>query len=82
LTEDVPPLALQHAEEFGLEAHVHVADLVKEHRALVSQFELSDFPSGGAGKRTTFMSEQLALQQLPGDGRAVDGHERPVLTRA
>src|SRR3989449_5362835 len=23
-----------------------------------------------------------SLQQLPGDGRAVDGHERPVLARA
>ncbi len=76
------PFALQHAENLGLETHVHVADLVEEHRALIAQFELTDFPSGGAGKRPALMPEQLALQQLPGDGRAVDGHERPILARA
>ena len=76
------PLALQHAEEFGLKAHVHVADLIEEHRALVRQLELAQLPAGRAGEGAALMPEQLALQQLPGDGRAVDGHERSVLARA
>ena len=46
-----------------------------------SLLELPEAASSGAGKGSTFVSEQLALDQGFGDRRAVDGYERSVSAR-
>src|SRR6185437_11243348 len=63
---------LQDAQQFDLRGHGHVADLVEEQRALVGQLEFPRLGSGGAGEGALFVAEQLALEQVFGDGGAVD----------
>ncbi len=67
---------LQDAQELDLHVVRHVADLVQEDGALVGQFELAG-PAAllGACERTVHVPEEFALQQLIGNGPAVDGHE-------
>ena len=48
----------------------------------MGQLEASRLASGGAGKRPLLVAEQLGFEQVFGDGRAVDGHERAVGPRA
>ena len=67
---------LQHAQHLGLRAQRHVADLVEEDRAAVRGDELAGLFADRAGERSLLMPEQLRLDQLLGDGRAVDLDER------
>ncbi len=53
----------------------HVADFVEEDRAVVGLLELADLLLGRAGERALLVAEQLRLDQLLGDRRAVDLHE-------
>ena len=80
--EPLELLLLQHAQHLGLRLQAHVADLVEEDRALVGLLELADLPIGGAGERALLVAEQLRLDQLVGDRRAVDLHERAVAAQA
>jgi hypothetical protein len=66
---------LEHAQHLGLRLQAHVADLVEEDRAAVGLLELADLLLGGAGERPLLVAEQLRLDQLLGDGRAVHLHE-------
>ena len=63
-------LLLQQAQDLGLQARRHVADLVEEERAAVALLELADAAAVGAGEGALLVPEQLALQQGLGDGRA------------
>ena len=69
-------LLLEHAQDLGLEGQRHVADLVEEDRAAVALLELADAAAVGAGEGALLVAEQLALEQVLGDGRAVEGQER------
>ena len=69
-------LLLQQPQDLGLGRRRHVADLVEEQRAAVALLELADPPAVGAGEGALLVAEQLALQQVLGDGGAVDGQER------
>src|SRR5205823_7997903 len=62
----------------GLRTRRHVANLVEKNGAAVRQLEFAAARLGGAGERALFVAEQLALDQLLRDGRAVDLDERPV----
>ena len=73
---------LQHAQDLGLGAQAHVPHLVEEDRALVGELELADLLLGGAGERALLVAEELALDQLLGDGRAVHLDEGLVLAQA
>ena len=73
---------LDDAQELGLDLQGHVADLVQEQRPAVGELELAPLPLHGAGESAPLVAEQLAQQQALGEGRAVDGHERPVPARA
>ena len=73
---------LQHAQHLGLRAQAHVPDLVQEDGALVRQLELPDLLLGGPRERALLVPEQLALDELLGDGRAVDLHEGLVAPQA
>ena len=67
---------LQEPENFRLQGAGQVADLVEEERAAVRELDLSRRLLGGAGEGAALVAEELALEQVLGDG-AVDGHETP-----
>src|SRR5437868_6937778 len=69
-------LLLEHAQHLGLGRRWHVADLVEEEGAAVALLELADAAAVGAGEGALLVAEQLALQQVLRDGRAVEGQER------
>src|SRR5213593_4440625 len=73
---------LQHAQDLGLRARAHVSDLVQEDCAAVGLHELADLTRGGAGECPFFVPEQLRLDQILGDGGAVDFDERLLGARA
>ncbi len=50
----------------------HVADFVEEDRAAIGLLELADLLLGGAGERPLLVAEELRLDQLLGNRRAVD----------
>ena len=66
---------LQHAQHLGLRLRAHVADLVEEDRAAIGLLELADLLLGRAGERALLVAEELRLDQLLGNRRAVDLHE-------
>ena len=68
----------EHAQQFGLRAERHLADLVEKDGAVVGRLELADLLLGRAGERAFFVAEQLALQQGLGDGGAVEADEGAV----
>ena len=74
-------LLLQHAQHLGLRLQAHVADLVEEDRAAVGQLELAAAPRHRAGEGAALVAEELGLDQLLGDGRAVHLDEGAVAAR-
>ena len=78
----VHDLLLQHAQHLGLRLEAHVADLVEKDRAVVGQLEAPAPVRHGAGERPAHVAEQLALDQLLGDRRAVDLDEGPAAAPA
>ena len=67
---------LQHAQQFGLERERHVANLIEKQAAAVGRLKQALLRCGCPGERAFGITEKLALQQLLGNGRAVDGQER------
>ena len=67
---------LQHAEDLGLGREGHVAYLVQEESAAVGLLELALMLFLSPGEGALLVTEELALYQLAGDGRAVDLDER------
>ena len=68
-------LLLQDAQHLGLRLQGHVADLVEEQRAAVRELELPLLGRERAREGAARVAEELALDQLLGNGRAVDLHE-------
>ena len=66
---------LQHAQELGLQVEGEVADLVEEQRTFVRDLEEPHPIRDRAGERALRVSEELGLQELSGNRRAVDGGE-------
>src|SRR5579862_531897 len=73
---------LEHAQDLGLGARWHLADLVQEERALIGQFKLAQLLRVGVGERTAFVPEQFAFQEIFGNRRAVERDEGPLGARA
>src|SRR5438270_3439630 len=73
---------LQRAEELRLQVERQLDDVVEQERATVGQLE---FPRAaaraGAGECPGLVAEELALEQLPRNRRAVDRDERAVAPR-
>ena len=67
---------LQHAQHLRLRGEAHVADLVEEQRAAVGLLELPGAIGDRAGERALHVAEQLALDQLARNRRAVHLDER------
>ena len=71
-------LFLQNAQHLALHERRHIADFVQKDRTPGTLLELADATMIGAGERSLFMAEQLALQQRFGYCGAVDGQEMLV----
>ncbi|MPM62402.1 hypothetical protein SDC9_109273 [bioreactor metagenome] len=71
----------QHPQQTRLQVKRHVADFVEEQRAALGLLEAATALRLRAGERAAFMAEQFAFQQILGDGRRVDGHERAARDR-
>ena len=71
-------MLLQHAQDLGLRALAHVADLVEEERAAVGLLEPADALLVRARERALLVAEQLGLEQVLLQRRAVDLDERAV----
>src|SRR3972149_2798219 len=67
---------LENIEEFRLEVHVHFTDFVQEDRPVLRDFEPAIFPPVSSGEGPPFESEELAFQEFPREGGAVDLDER------
>ena len=69
---------LQNLQQLGLQRGRHLADFVEQQRALVAQLELAGLGFVGAGEGAGLVAEELALQQLAGNGGAIDLQEGAV----
>ena len=69
-------LALDRAEQLGLERERELADLVEEERAAGGRAEEPLASLIGAGERAALVPEQVALDQRVGDRAHVHGDER------
>ena len=69
---------LQHLQELRLQRLMHLADFVEEHRPFVRELELARLLLDGAGEGASLEPEQLRLEQLGREGRAVDLDEGAV----
>ena len=67
---------LQHAQQAHLHFRRHLGDLVQEQRAAFSALEAAAVHARGAGERTLFVAEELGLDQVAGNGAAIDRDER------
>ena len=72
---------LQHAQQLDLHGQAHVADFVEEQRAALGQLEAPLAGGNGAGECALLVAEQFALEQVGGNGAAVDSDEGPVAAR-
>ena len=75
-------LLVQRAQQLRLHAGRQLADLVEEQRAAVGLLEGARAIGHRAGERAAHVPEQLGLDQLVGDGAAVEHDERAVAARA
>ena len=69
---------LQGTQDLGLRVGAHVPDFIEEQRAALGLLKLALALRHGAGERPLLVAKQLALDQLPWDGRTVDLHKRPL----
>ena len=83
-------------QQLGLEVEGHVADLVQEEGAAAGPLHEAELALRSTGEGALLVAEQLALQEVLGDRRAIDLHQgaagavrlvvdhlrRQVLTRA
>ena len=74
-------LVLQDVQQLGLQQRRHLANFVEQDRAFVAQLEFARLGMVGAGKRAGFVTEQLALQQIGGHGRAIHLQESAMSAR-
>ena len=79
--DGVEALLVESAEDFGLGLEAHVADFVEEERAAVGAFEgaaLFGGLVGAAGAGAVAIAEELGLDEVFGDGGAVELDEDAV----
>ena len=72
---------LQDAQQLHLEVEREVAHLVQEQGAARGGLEPPRPVAGRAGERAAHVAEQLALQELAGEGGGVHRHERSAPAR-
>src|SRR5688572_14810098 len=76
---DRPVLTLlQDAQQLGLEVRRHLADLIEQQRPAFRHLEETDLVGCGARERPLLVAEQLTLDQVLRNRRAVDLDERAL----
>src|SRR6266849_230890 len=75
-------LLLEDAQYFRLRAQAHIADFIQEERSTVGFLKFPCFVLGSARKAALEMSEELGLDQLFRNCRAVHFHEGPLAAQA
>ena len=73
---------LQETQQLGLQADVHLPDFIEEQSAFRSQMRGPVPVTGGAGKGTFNVAEKFGLNQVFGDGSAVENHQLPPYEKA
>src|SRR6185436_4321814 len=73
-TQPLDHTILEHAEQLHLGVERQLADLIEEQRRAVGHLEASDLTRERSGVCAALATEQLALEQLAGNRRAVDPH--------
>ena len=73
---------LQNPQEFGLEFHRHLPDLVEEDHAAFGCTKDAQRSAVGSGEGTLLVTEELALGERRREGRAVHGDKRLIPPRA
>src|SRR4029450_6229506 len=73
---------LQDPKQFRLHVERRLANFIEEYRAVVGQLEPPDARRRGAGERSPFVAEQLALEQCRWKRGAVACDERVPAARA
>ena len=82
-TADRPYLVfLEYAQQFDLQAHRHIADLIEHQRAALGSLEEAFVRTCRTGEGAFFVPEQFRLEQVFGHGRAIDSRERSIVARA
>src|SRR6266567_1012624 len=81
VARDAPPTPqaldlpfLKNPQQFGLQSHRHIADLVQENGSPLGALEAPD-ARFDSGRDSAFDPEKLRLQKRLRQGSAVDGHE-------
>ena len=69
---------LQHAQKADLGVERQLADFVEEQRAAVGPLEPTLAGFRGAGEGAPLVAEELRVDQLAGNGAAIDADERPA----
>ena len=72
---------LEHAQELRLRRRRHLGDFVEEQHAARGQFNLARLRLLRASERSTLESEQLGLEELLRQRRAIDRDERAAPSR-
>jgi hypothetical protein len=67
---------LQRAQQLHLRRQRQLADLIQEQGAAIGFRELADMAVGGAGEGSALVTEQDRLNQIVGNGAAIDRNER------
>jgi hypothetical protein len=67
---------LQHTQQARLQVQRHVPDLVEEKGAALGLLEQAAVVAMGSGEGPFLMPEQQALDEVFGQGRAIEGDER------
>src|ERR1700693_57003 len=62
----------QDLEQLGLDLKVHVSDLVEKQRAAVRAPQQSDLSRDGSRERPSFVAEELGLEELAVQARAIE----------
>ena len=76
------PSLLQDAQQLDLHRSADVADLVEEERAPFGILELADVSLVRAREGSFLVTEELTLDQILGNGSAIQSDERPILAGA
>jgi hypothetical protein len=66
---------LQHPQQLDLHVQRQVADFIEEDGAAVGQLEAANPVGHGPGESPLAVTEELAFNQILGNGRTVDGHK-------
>ena len=72
-------MGLDDAEQARLVLHAQVAHFVQEEGPAVALFQESFLPAGRPGECALLVSKEFALEEFPGDCRAIDGDQRQLM---